>query len=523
MRALAVLILLSSCVQSTTISTEDWEDMVDRVEALEAENAALQESLSTLTSDSASLSTLAAGNQERLDAIEADYLVSASLDGYATESWVSDQGYGLDADISTLSDTVAGVVADYLTSADANLLSTEIALSEALIDDLDTRISAVELDYLTSDALTGYATESWVDGQGYATESWVEDQGFLDESSLDDTVQLITADETWSISTVSELEDAMTALDYVAIASDATLTLALADGAYSMSGPLYFRHPDGGRIRVEGDVSAPGKVSLLFPSGEPGVVVEDSTALGFLGGLTLTGYGDSGGEIGEIGILVRENSMLTLGPVTISGFYGTGLYVRDSSFVQQDEAYADSSGWLTISDGYYGIYVSMGSGAFLADVEVYDALYEGLTASRGSYLFAEDAISMDSGRAGVLSTDGSYVNATGITASGNTTYGLHVKYHSGLEAAGSSISSSIYGVLADWNSTAVVNGSTISASGVPVYSYATSLVHAGTSTVSTGGTISYQQQTNGLILANGSTSGTVSSSDNEITDFVYGQ
>ncbi len=180
MRALAVLILLSSCVQSTTISTEDWEDMVDRVEALEAENAALQESLSTLTSDSASLSTLAAGNQERLDAIEADYLVSASLDGYATESWVSDQGYGLDADISTLSDTVAGVVADYLTSADANLLSTEIALSEALIDDLDTRISAVELDYLTSDALTGYATESWVDGQGYATESWVEDQGFLD-------------------------------------------------------------------------------------------------------------------------------------------------------------------------------------------------------------------------------------------------------------------------------------------------------------------------------------------------------
>ena len=74
------------------------------------------------------------------------YLTSSSLNGYATESWVTNQGY-----ITSIPDTFA------------------------------TKDWVSEQGYLTSLSLTGYATESWVSSQQFATQSWVSSQGYLTE------------------------------------------------------------------------------------------------------------------------------------------------------------------------------------------------------------------------------------------------------------------------------------------------------------------------------------------------------
>ena len=77
----------------------------------------------------------------------AGYITSSALNGYATETWVTNQGY------STF-------------SGDYNDLT-----NKPTIPTIPTNVSAFTNDagYITSSALTGYATETWVTNQGYST------------------------------------------------------------------------------------------------------------------------------------------------------------------------------------------------------------------------------------------------------------------------------------------------------------------------------------------------------------------
>ena len=99
----------------------------------------------------------------------------STLGSYATESWVSEQGYltseTLPSDIATQSWVESQ---GYLTS-------------ETLPSDLATESWVLSQSYITSDALSGYATESWVSSQqfvtstilrSYATETWVNNRGY---------------------------------------------------------------------------------------------------------------------------------------------------------------------------------------------------------------------------------------------------------------------------------------------------------------------------------------------------------
>jgi predicted nucleic acid-binding Zn-ribbon protein len=179
-------------------TTPELEDLTDRVDQAETD-------IATNTSDLSSLDT-------RVTTIESDYLTSVSLSGYATESWVSSQGYGLSTDISSLDTRVTGIEGDYLTASDLSGYATESWVSSQ--------------SYLTSADLSGYATETWVDSQGYgdsaditsldgrvttiegdylassdlsgyATESWVSSQGYgdgADITSLDGRVSTIEGD-----------------------------------------------------------------------------------------------------------------------------------------------------------------------------------------------------------------------------------------------------------------------------------------------------------------------------------------
>lgn len=85
----------------------------------------------------------------------AGFLTSSSLNGYATQSWVTSQGY------TTNTGTVTSV-------NNVQPVNGNVTIS---IPTVPTNVSAFTNDagYITSSALTGYATQSWVGEQGYIT------------------------------------------------------------------------------------------------------------------------------------------------------------------------------------------------------------------------------------------------------------------------------------------------------------------------------------------------------------------
>lgn len=119
-----------------------------------------------------------------------------SLDGYATEKWVTDKGYAtataLSSGLSTKVDKVSGKglsTNDFTTAllnklngiasgAQVNVQSDWNATSgdafiknKPTIPTVPTKVSAFTNDagYITASALDGYATESWVEGKKYLT------------------------------------------------------------------------------------------------------------------------------------------------------------------------------------------------------------------------------------------------------------------------------------------------------------------------------------------------------------------
>jgi len=86
-----------------------------------------------------------------LNVVRDDYLVASSLDGYATETWVSDQAYGLAVDVSANAASVVVNTAtiDGHTSAIATNLATGTANSTAIavnIGDIASNASAITVN-----------------------------------------------------------------------------------------------------------------------------------------------------------------------------------------------------------------------------------------------------------------------------------------------------------------------------------------------------------------------------------------
>ena len=88
-------------------------------------------------------------------------LTEDSLDGYATEKFVTDKGYVTEAWVTNKG---------YITSSALSGFATQTWVTNK--------------GYITSSALTGYATQTWVTTQGYATQTWVNNKGYLTSSSL---------------------------------------------------------------------------------------------------------------------------------------------------------------------------------------------------------------------------------------------------------------------------------------------------------------------------------------------------
>lgn len=104
----------------------------------------------------------------------------ADLTGYATENWVESQGYL----------TEHQSLANYATKAEVQAVENKIPDVQDFVDQADLATVAKTGSYndlkdkptIPEGAdLTGYATESWVEGKGYTTMTAVEAKGYLTE------------------------------------------------------------------------------------------------------------------------------------------------------------------------------------------------------------------------------------------------------------------------------------------------------------------------------------------------------
>jgi len=124
--------------------------------------------------------------------------IEASVpDYYATKQWVSDQGYLTSETLPSDLATESWVSSNFLPTSALSGYATESwvssnFLSTTALSGYATQSWVESQSYITSVALSGYATESWVSEQGYltsvpstyATQSWVEAQSYLTSSSL---------------------------------------------------------------------------------------------------------------------------------------------------------------------------------------------------------------------------------------------------------------------------------------------------------------------------------------------------
>lgn len=125
--------------------------------------------------------------------VEADGTLNAEwpdLSGYATEDWVTGQGYITDAALTGYATQAWVEGKNYLTAVPAEYV-TSTELTEAL-GDYVTVDTLTGYGYITSAALTGYATESWVQSQGYltavpaeyVTETELTEKGYITSTAL---------------------------------------------------------------------------------------------------------------------------------------------------------------------------------------------------------------------------------------------------------------------------------------------------------------------------------------------------
>ena len=109
----------------------------------------------------------------------ATYLTSSSLDGYATQTWVNNKGY------LTSHQTIYNLTFQAGTFA----AKTFDPNGAAATVNIPTKTSHITNDsgFITSSALSGYATQSWVTSQGYltssslsgyATQTWVNNKNY---------------------------------------------------------------------------------------------------------------------------------------------------------------------------------------------------------------------------------------------------------------------------------------------------------------------------------------------------------
>ena len=363
--------------------------------------------------------------------------------------------YATLTNVAEIEGRVSFVEGDYASQGD---LTQEIADREAgdnallaIFGDYTTtaELGAILLNYALYTDAEFLADTALASAEVYADGLFALAEGEIDAiegdvAELDgETVHIIDGGGTvtWNIDAAGTgdyptIEDAIDALDGYSIASDTTLEIKLAVGDYYPTQALTFHHPNGGRIRLVGDEADAALIQLHFDYGTSGIVVDEGSTLGYLGGMTLTGNGTDS----MYGVDVVDNSSVVLGRLIIEGwFHGIlawrgSLVGADDDLLYYDGAWQAPVGWLTVTDSRsHGVVTMYSSSAFLPDLATSGNASVGMYTGWASLGYAPGFVATSDG-GGAYSQNGSFADVRGAAITSHDGNGIVATAHSGVDA-----------------------------------------------------------------------------------------
>ena len=202
-------------------------------------------------------------------------LTSSSLTGYATQSWVQQQGYLTSSSISDMATKTWVGNQGYLTSSS--------------ISDMATKTWVGNQGYLTSSSISDMATKTWVGNQGYLTSA-----SSLDATKLTGTIAFARLPTLyWADVAVSSSSNNNTSPQFGSV--------RLKPGSANYGGYLYFGDGSYAYICEPTDDSLQYKVGTskthIFTVGSTNRMEVNSSGLTVNGGLSITGFIDGATNI----------------------------------------------------------------------------------------------------------------------------------------------------------------------------------------------------------------------------------
>lgn len=428
----------------------------------------LTELAETVSAHTAQLEDLNAA----ITAVEEDYLVGASLDGYATEGWVTDQGYGLAIDIVTNADNIAnnqadistntsaianntsdisgntaaistnsGVIASNtseLTTQSGNIASntgniatntgdiaTNTSNIAAAVSDVSANDSAIATNTGNIATNTGDIATNEADISLNAADIAANTGNIATNTSGIGSLEgsVVSVDTTWDIGPSStsdypDLNAAMNAARTMRIQGDAVLTLQLEMGTHTTATTVNLNHPQGANIEILGKSSDPSAVVYEY-TGTSSAFILSKHAIGKVYGIQL----EATNAASDNGFALYDNAWAQLGYMTIDGFGYYGLSIRRQSGVRVQYP-------MTIrNSGSYAADVRDNGYLYAPNIVVHDNNY-GIVVAGNSTAIVSGSESYNNTFNGYSSSYDSYLSASNAEAHDNGLYGFSAIYNS---------------------------------------------------------------------------------------------
>ena len=418
------LALLMGCGDIETDIADLQAQVADLQAALDAQIAAQADTNSGLQGEidaingAVDLTELAAtvvDHGSRLEVLETsvagisgDYLVASSLDGYATEEWVNGNNFALAADVTANTSAIAGNLA----AIDANALSIGDNLAS-----IGTNATAIGTNQ------TGISNNGVVvatNTLNIGTNATDIGTNATDVTTLEDAT--ITVSTTWTVGPSGSadyltLRDAMNAARTKEIRGDVWLTIQLEIGTHTNPLSVSLNHPQGDRIRIEGDQANPSAVVYEYTGSGAAMYLSNGSSLNHLYGMTVQYTGPS--AVGVVGLSLTDGAYMVVAGLVIRDFPGYGMTIRTNAGLRA----ANNALWVE-DNGSYGIDVRDHGFLYAVGAESRRNL-SGFVVSGGSYARLDDAWAEDNTNYGIYASYGTQIMASDSKANINAGTGYY--------------------------------------------------------------------------------------------------
>jgi hypothetical protein len=256
----------------------------------------------------------------------------------------------------------------------------------------------------------------------------IKDVDPVNDTSLRDLVNSLTGSflTTRTINVPSDYSTVAAAFASLAgkrINPDATVTIKVADGTYTLTSGLVLNHPDGDRIRLIGNQTTPASC-VITVSGVPtfdALTVSNGYTLGYLDGFKFNLSTKAGSANNYTAILALNGATIICGQKIVVNNWYYGIAARVGSSIVCDYA--------TVSNaGDVGIWAFVGSNVQCRNVTITacsdstNLLGWGIEAEYGSSIDCQSANVSTCYRAGIGALSGSTVRALSVNSHDNSGY-----------------------------------------------------------------------------------------------------